>query len=159
MIICMLMNTNVLENNSCGLVTKCLWISNGVCQTSTSLQQSLRSQSEGYQTSSSILQASSNVYQTHTDINKYLLDSCCHCQGHTGVAKHVLAFESLCAARTVVREHLQTIEQGASSCKAKQDCGVNPSLLSSNKFRPHLSTYHYWVFLELCTDLVALCNQ
>ena len=29
----------------------------------------------------------------------------------------------------------------APSCKAKQDCGVNPCLLSSNEFRSHLSTY------------------
>ena len=29
----------------------------------------------------------------------------------------------------------------APSCQAKQDCGVNPYLLSSNKSRPHLSTY------------------
>ena len=27
------------------------------------------------------------------------------------------------------------------SCQTKQDCGVNPYLLSSNKSRPHLSTY------------------
>ena len=29
----------------------------------------------------------------------------------------------------------------APSCQAKQDCGVNPYLLSSNKSRPHLTTY------------------
>ena len=29
----------------------------------------------------------------------------------------------------------------APSCQAKQDCGVNPYLLSSNKSRPHLFTY------------------
>ena len=29
----------------------------------------------------------------------------------------------------------------APSCQAKQDCGVNPYLLSSNKSRPHLSIY------------------
>ena len=29
----------------------------------------------------------------------------------------------------------------ALSCQAKQDCGVNPYLMSSNKSRPHLSTY------------------
>ena len=40
-------------------------------------------------------------------------------------------------------EHIYTykIQPSTPSCEAKQDCGINPYLLSSNKSRPHLSTY------------------
>ena len=37
--------------------------------------------------------------------------------------------------------YISTQVPTALSCQAKQDCGVNPYLLRSNKSRPHLSTY------------------
>ena len=88
---------------------------NGSRRMSTSLQQSLRSYSEGYRTSSGILQVFSNVY-----ISKYLLDSYCHCKARTGIAKHVLAFDSLCGAWAGVAKRVLVFD---SLCGARTGLG------------------------------------